>query len=412
MTAFVRRQFGNGLEACLEPLDHVPSAACGFMVKTGSRDEAPEEEGVSHFLEHMCFKGTASSTWEQINQRFDRMGSRYNAFTSQEKTMYYGWVPADQLLSQMELLAEMMQSVFPQAEFDTEKKVILEEIAMYRDSLHSCMFDLASKELFAGTPLELSVLGTEKTIEPLTREMMVDYHRRRYGPENMVFVASGRLDVERVLEKLEQLTAGWPRGAGGRVQETPKMRYGVAKQQSDKFKQQALMLCFPGPPGSANDARVLTLARVLAGDNSRIYWDVIQKGVCADAGAFYMAYADAGVFVLYAVCEPERADVALAALREQAQKISEADPKVNEVERVRNGMRTSTARDGDAPMRRLLQLAGDIDLLGRPLTLAEHLAQIEALTVSDISAGLREYPITGEGMLVSVGPADWPSTPT
>lgn len=409
MPQFVQRTLDNGLRIIVEPLEHLPSAACGFMVMTGSRDETAEEEGVSHFLEHMCFKGTAQSTWEDINQRFDRLGSQYNAFTSQEKTMYYGWVPEDNLAPQIDLLAEMMRSALPVGEFDTEKQVILEEIAMYRDSLHSCMFDLASKELFTGTPLALSVLGTEETIGPLDREQMADYHCRRYGPDNMVFVATGKLDAERVCDQVAALTESWPRGEGGRQQAVPQLRQGLAKQQNAKFNQQALMLCYPAPAGRDNDARIGALTHILAGDNSRIYWDVIQQGVCADAGAFYMGYTDVGVFVLYAVCEPDRAGPALEALREQAARISENGTTETEVVRVRNNMRTKVARDGDAPMRRLLQVAKDINMLGQPLSLAQHLAHVESVTCADLRDLIDTYPITGEGMLVSVGPADWPT---
>jgi predicted Zn-dependent peptidase len=169
------------------------------------------------------------------------------------------------------------------------------------------------------------------------------------------------------------------------------------------------MLCFPAPAGRENDPRIGALTHILAGDNSRIYWDVIQQGVCADAGAFYMGYTDIGVFVLYAVCEPDRAGPALEALREQANRISEHGATDAEVARVRNNMRTKVARDGDAPMRRLLQIAKDISMLGKPLSLVDHLAQVESVVSADLDELLEAYPITGEGMLVSVGPADWPT---
>ncbi|MBK8481013.1 MAG: insulinase family protein [Proteobacteria bacterium] len=408
MSSFVTYTLSNGLRLCLEPVDHVPSAACGFLVRTGSRDEQPAEAGVSHFLEHMCFKGTARTSCVEINQRFDRLGSKHNAFTSQEKTMYYGWVPAANLGPQLELLAEMMRSTLPQAEFETEKQVILEEIAMYRDSLQSCMFELASQELFRGTPLAHSVLGTPETIGPLTRAQMVDYHARRYGPENLIFVASGRLEPTAVRDLVEACCADWPRATGGRTQPAPRLTNGVAKQRHEKFKQQALMLCFPAPAAAEDDARVSALARILGGENSRIYWNVIQRGVCANAGAFYMSYSDIGVFVLYAVCEPERAGAALDALRAEAARIQRSGAEPEEVQRVANTMRTNAARDGDAPMRRLMQLANDIDVLGEPRTIEQQLARIEAVTAADLRALLASFPISGEGMLVSVGPADWP----
>ena len=408
MTQFFEKQLDNGLRLCVEQLDHLPSAACGFMVRTGARDETAEEEGVSHFLEHMCFKGTPNATWEQINQRFDDLGSKYNAFTGHEKTMYYGWVPEQNLAPQIDLLADMMRSSIPQEEFDTEKNVILEEIAMYRDSLQSCMFDLASTELFKGSPLELSVLGTNETIEPLRREQMVDYHRRRYGPENMVFIATGRVNPDAVLAQLERLTAEWEQGKGGRDQSPPQVRLGAASKKNEKFKQQAIMLCYPAPSGRENDARVTVLSRLLSGDNSRIYWDVIQKGVCANAGAFHLNYSDVGVFVLYALCEPDRADAVVSALREQAEIVTRKGVTASEVQRVRNAMRTNVARDGDAPMRRLLQLASDIDMLGKPLALEQHMAEIEAVKVDDIQSLIEAHPITGDCMTVSVGPETYP----
>ncbi|MBW2735233.1 MAG: insulinase family protein [Deltaproteobacteria bacterium] len=409
MASFIEHKLENGLRICLEPLSHLPSAACGFVVLTGARDERPEEEGVSHFLEHMSFKGTTRSSWERINQRFDELGSKYNAFTSHERTMYYGWVPSENLMPQIDLLAEMMRSALPQEEFDTEKKVVLEEIAMYRDSLESSMFDLASKELFAGSPLALSVLGTEETIGPLKREQMVDYYRRRYGPENMLFVASGRFDSDAVIAQVREQTAGWERGEGGRSQPAPKMQTGIAKQQIGKFKQQALMLCYPAPSGEDDDVRVGVMARILSGANSRIFWEVMQRGICPDAGAFHLDYNDTGVFVLYGLCEPERADSVLAALREQAEKLSADGPTEFEVQRVKNSVRTQLARDGDAPMRRLLQVATDVEILGAPRSLEAALEQVEAVQVADVRAALEEFPITGDGMLVSVGPEDWPA---
>lgn len=405
---FIDTTLENGLRVCLEPLDHLPSAACGFLVRTGARDETALEEGVSHFLEHMSFKGTERSTWEDINRRFDELGSKYNAFTSHEKTMYYGWVPAENLLPQLDLLCEMLRSALPEEEFHTEKKVVLEEIAMYRDSLESCMFDLASKELFAGSSLALSVLGTEETIGPLTRAQMLDYYQRRYGPENLIFTASGLFDPDAVLGRLRELTGGWQRSAGGRQQSAPTMRCGVAKQQIDKFKQQALMLCYPAPSSCDDDARVTILSRILSGPNSRIFWEVIQEGICPDAGAFHLDFSDTGVFVLYGLCEPERTEAVLDALRAQADKLMKDGPTGFEVERLKNGMRTQLAKDGDAPMRRLLQVANDVELFDAPRTLDEALAQIEAVTVKDVCELLEAYPINGEGMLVSVGPRDFP----
>ena len=123
--AFIDQTLPNGLRVVIEPMPHVASAAAGFLVRTGARDEPQELAGVSHFLEHMCFKATANRTWHQITIDFDNMGSTYNAFTSKEKTFYFGWVRTADLEKQIELIADMMRSTIPPAEFETEKKVIL-----------------------------------------------------------------------------------------------------------------------------------------------------------------------------------------------------------------------------------------------------------------------------------------------
>ncbi len=125
-TPFHTHELDNGLRVVIEVMPHVRSAAAGFLSRTGSRDETPELAGVSHFLEHMCFKGTPNRTWEQINVEFDEMGSSYNAFTSKRRTFYYGWVPQGDIDRQIELLADMMQSIMPPEDFEMEKNVILD----------------------------------------------------------------------------------------------------------------------------------------------------------------------------------------------------------------------------------------------------------------------------------------------
>ena len=126
----------NGLRIVIEVMPHVRSAAAGFLARTGARDETRAIAGVSHYLEHMCFKGTPNRTWEQINIDFDEMGAAYNAFTSKQRTFYFGWVRAGDIENQMELLADMMRPALPPAEFDMEKNVILEEIAMANDTAY------------------------------------------------------------------------------------------------------------------------------------------------------------------------------------------------------------------------------------------------------------------------------------
>ena len=408
MSEIIQRELRNGLRVCLEPADHLPSAAVGLLVRTGSRDEGPGEEGGSHFLEHLCFKGSARLSAQELNQGIDRLGSYFDAATSHEETIYHGWLPPENVPAQLALLGEMMRSVLPAEEVELERQVILEEIAEHYDEQEDVLLELALGRAFAGSPLEHSVLGTEETIEAMTREQLLAYHARRYGPENMLFIATGRLDPPALVAELERLTADWPAGESGRVQAAPRVRTGVVKEVTDRFTQQGLVLAFPAPAGRADDLRVLFVESVLTGFNSRLFWELRQKDICPEVDAFYMPFSDVGLFVFSAQCEPERAEGALAALREQAERLTREGPTAAEVERVKHRLRTELATEADSPVGRFTQLADNLHLVGKAPTLAEDAARLEAITVRDVCALLEEYPLTGEGLLVSTGPVDWP----
>ncbi|MBN1489932.1 MAG: insulinase family protein, partial [Phycisphaerae bacterium] len=158
---FIEETLPNGLRIVIELMPHVKSAACGFMARTGSRDEDSPLAGVSHFLEHMCFKGTPKRTWREITIDFDEMGSHYNAFTSKDRTFYYGWVRNADIGRQLELLADMMRSTLPPDEFATEKNVVLEEIAMSNDQIESLAYHLLHERVYKGGAMAWPVLGYE-----------------------------------------------------------------------------------------------------------------------------------------------------------------------------------------------------------------------------------------------------------
>jgi len=189
----------NGLRVVIERMPGVRSAAAGFLARTGARDETPDLAGVSHFLEHMCFKGTPRRTWEQINIEFDRMAVDYNAFTSEERTFYYGWVRTAEIGNQIELLADMMRSRIPPEEFDMEKKVVLDEIARSNDQNMHVAYDFLHGRVFKEHPLSWPVLGYEQTVGDLTREQMQAYFRWRYAPNNLVLIVAGQVEPAETL---------------------------------------------------------------------------------------------------------------------------------------------------------------------------------------------------------------------
>ncbi len=406
---FTQHTLANGLRAVVEVMPDADSAACGFLVRTGSRDDPPDMAGAAHFLEHMMFKGTPRRTWEQINIAFDEMGSFYNAYTSRDRTFYHGWVPRTALEQQMELLADMMRSTLPPEEFETERNVVLEEIAMSNDELSSFAYDFLYEQACPGSSLAWPVLGWESTIAHMDRDRMAADFRRRYAPGNMVFLAAGDVDPDAVLRHLESLTGDWQPADPGPGSPPPALRSGRAARKVDRFHQQAVMLAFASAPAAHPLAETAeAAAAVLGGHNSRFYWNIVQKGLCTRAGCFHDDYADFGLTVMYALCEPENCEAVLEAMRREAENLARGGAEPKELQRVRNLRRTSLASESEAPYYRLNQLVEDLHYHGAPRTGAARLAAVDEVNDARLEAFLRAFPITQEGFLVGVGPRAWP----
>ena len=408
---FVTHTLSNGLRIVIEVMDDVQSAAAGFLARTGGRDETGELAGVSHFLEHMCFKGTAKRSSREINIAFDAMGSTYNAYTSQERTVYYGWVPAEAIDSQIELLADMMQSTLPQEDFDTEKNVVLEEIAMSKDQIEHLAFDLLQEKVYGDHPLAWPVLGYEHTVRDLTRDQMKEYLDLHYGPDHLMLVVAGKVDPDAVIKTADRICGNWQPSGYERRRTSPVLRTGTAVQQVERFNQQVAALVF-NCPGTLDefDATSSVAAAILGGENSRFYWNIMQEGIAMHAGVFRLAYDDCGLMILFGQGEAENCEKMAAAMQEEARKITDGPIDEHEVQRVKNKLRTSLAVESEAPYHRLVQIMEDVDHRSRARTVEERLAVVDAVTHEKVSEYLQQYPITREGYFISVGPRDWPPT--
>lgn len=245
---FREAELRNGLRVIAEVVPGARSVALGYFVKTGARDETKEESGVSHFLEHMVFKGPEDMDALAVNRAFDRMGAQYNAFTSEEATVYYGAVLPEFAYDLLGLFAKLLRPALREEDFQTEKLVILEEIARYQDRPGFMAYEWARARFFQGHPLGNSVLGTRESITALTREGMAAYHRRRYLPKNMVLAATGRVDFDRLLAEAERLTEAWPEGEAERAYPPLTPAFGVEERPYEKARALYLVALFPGSP--------------------------------------------------------------------------------------------------------------------------------------------------------------------
>jgi predicted Zn-dependent peptidase len=199
----------NGLKIIGETSPSARSTAIGFFVRTGARDETPEVSGVSHFLEHMVFKGTPRRTALDVNRDFDRIGAHYNAFTSEENTVFHAAVLPEYLPQAVDILSDILRPSLRGDDFDMEKNVIIEEIGMYEDQPTWSAYDHAKKAYFADHPLGNSILGTPDSIRALTREEMHAYFQRRYVASNITVAAAGRFEFGELIKLAENHCGNW-----------------------------------------------------------------------------------------------------------------------------------------------------------------------------------------------------------
>src|SRR5438874_9777398 len=221
---YVSSELDSGERVISERLAHVRSVAIGFWIGAGSRDEKADRAGVSHFIEHLLFKGTATYSAQQIAEIFDALGGELNAATSREHTVLYARVPDDRLETALDVMGEM---VFAPAfaELDAEREVVLEEIAMYEDQPQELVHDLISEATFGSHPLGRPVIGRAEVISSVSRRTLSTYHRSMYVPGNVVVAAAGNLKHE----ELQRLLLKAQRKAVAPVRKGPRVRPALVK---------------------------------------------------------------------------------------------------------------------------------------------------------------------------------------
>ncbi len=213
---FYSQRLDNGLQLIGETAPSARSVAIGFFVRTGARDEVGDVSGVTHFLEHMVFKGTPRRSALDVNRDFDRIGAHYNAFTSEENTVFYAAILPEYLPEAVDILADILRPTLRTDDFEMEKNVIIEEIGMYEDQPMWSAYDSAKRVYFAEHPLGNTILGTPDSIRALSRDQMQAYFERRYVAPNITVVAAGRFDWPDFVAEVESRCAGWNTGPTGR----------------------------------------------------------------------------------------------------------------------------------------------------------------------------------------------------
>lgn len=292
----------NGLRVVYEPNDTVRSVSIGIWIGTGSRFETKQQNGVSHFLEHMFFKGTKSRTAQQIAESFDSIGGHVNAFTSKEYTCYYAKVLDNHAKHAVDVLSDMyFHSTFDKVELDKEKGVVLEEIKMYEDTPDDIVHDLLSRASFGDHPLGYPILGTEETLSQFSSKSLTDYMDQYYNADNVVISICGNVD-EDFIDYVQEVFSPMRKGSGKK--ELIKPTFNSDRIARKKETEQAhLCIGFEGfPIDNDNIYSLVLLNNTLGGSmSSRLFQEVREKrGLAYSVFSYHSAFHDTGMLTVYA----------------------------------------------------------------------------------------------------------------
>ena len=384
----------GGLRVVTEQVPGVRSAAVGVWVGVGSRDEAPSLAGTSHYLEHLLFKGTRRRDALAIAAELDAVGGESNAFTDHEHTCYYARVLDTDLPLAVDVVCDMVtSSLIRSRDVDSERSVLLEEIAMHEDDPGDVVHDLFAEALYGDTPLGRPVIGTVESIEALTRTSIAGFYHRRYLPPAMVVAVAGSVDHEVAVELVrlafhDRLTGDAAPAARRRSDGGPAARSHVVAE--DRAGEQAHLVL--GTVGVArSDPRRAALqvleAGLGGGQSSRLFQSVREdRGLAYSVYSYASSGADSGVLGVYAGCTPARVDELLHVVRTELEDVAAHGLTDVEVARAKGSLRGSLVlglEDTGARMNRI----GKAELVdGEVLEVDELLARTAAVTPDDVRA--------------------------
>jgi len=403
---FKKKILANGLAIIGEVNTSAKSTAVGFFVKTGSRDESKEINGVSHFLEHMLFKGTEKLSAFEVNEAFDRTGAQFNAFTSEENTVFYAAVLPEYLAEVIKLWIELMRPALRDDDFDIEKNVIKEEIAMYKDLPSYDAVDRCRSLHFESHPCGNSVLGSEESITNLTAEQMKSYFTRHYAPNNMVMAAAGNFDWEQICSIAEGSCSGWQEQSIERKLE----HYGGSKkkERTEKPNLAREHICLMSPGVSAQDPRrfAASLLAIIIGDDvgSRFYWELVDKALAEAATMQFGGMDGTGIFCSYIRCGSEEAPKVLETVNGIFGNLSQSGITEDELRKAKNKVLSALVIKNELPMGRLIDLGFNWTYLEQYRTIEDDISAIKAVTVDDIHSLIKQFN-PGDFTQFSIGPA-------
>lgn len=405
----------NGAGVALRPMPQAQSAAVGVWVRAGGRYEDPERAGISHFVEHLLFKGTKRRSCEALKQRIEGVGGSLNGFTAEEFTCYMAKVPYQHGHRALDVLADMVRNpVFTPADVEKERDVIIEEIRMYEDAPGQSVFDLFSQLLWPDHPLGMLLSGTIDTVRRITRQDILKYWQDMYQPKNLLVTAAGRLEKEPFLRETRQLIGTMRGKAASKFLKAPRPRRASQVRVWNKPTEQThLCLGTYAIPRTHPDRFALELLHVLLGANmsSRLFREVREKrGLVYEIGTQIKRFDDTGAFVVHAGCEPTRLVATVQTVLAELGRVRKQPISAAELKRAKDYYAGQLLMGLEDTMDHMLWVGEQVVTVGRAWAMEKLLAHISRVTARDIQRVARTLFTGPQVHLVVVGPAGEPES--
>jgi predicted Zn-dependent peptidase len=390
-----RETLDNGLTVLAESMPDVRSVSIGVWLRQGSRSEPSGLNGISHFIEHLVFKGTESRSAREIALTMDSVGGQVDAFTSKEYTCFYAKVLDEHVDTAVELLGDVVQRpLFDPTELERERQVVLEEIRMVEDTPDELIYDLFAGAFYPGTSLGRPIQGTARSVSALTRPQLLRFFRRAYRPENLVIAAAGHLrhgrflrEIRRVFGRLER---GGPSDGRGRP---PRPRATSVRRSRRELEQLHVMLGVPShAEGSPQRYALHVLNTILGGTmSSRLFQKVREeRGLAYTVYSGLNAFVDAGFLAIYAATSPRTAHELVRLVLEELRALRDRGATAEELSMAKEHLKGSLMLALESTSSRMSNLARQEIYLGRQLGLEATLRRIDAVRRREVHELARE----------------------
>lgn len=404
---YKRSKTKSGITVLTEKMDNVRSVSLGIWIGIGSRDEIEGLNGMSHFIEHLLFKGTKTKTARHISETFDSLGGELNGFTSKEVTCYYTRLLDEHMPVGLEILADMVQNPsLKEKDIESERQVVIEEIHLHNDSPDDLIHDLFSETLFERHPLGKPVLGLSETVSNFKREDLKKYFNEYYAPSNMVVAASGNVDHDELLKLADK---AFTRTGGTKHQRKTylpniEQRLNVINR---KTEQAYICMGSKGLSAKAKDRFILSVMdNILGGGmSSRLFQEVREKrGLAYSVYSYHSVHTETGTMVLYAGTTPKNAQNVVKIFESQINALKTEPVKKKELNRAKQHLKGQLVLGLESTSHRMMRLGKSELAHGQILPVDELIRKIDKVSPKDIQELANKIFINDKMITTVIGP--------